>query len=90
MFSLLTATVITTISSSRWKVAATHLAVALVVLGTRDVVVEDNYSSHDDVDDEVEDPNDDEITEDNYSTMMDLGSEDPDDEAANLIDYVDE
>ena len=55
-----------------------------------DVVVEDDYSSHDEVDDEVEDPADDEITEDNYSTMMDLGSEDPDDEAANLIDFADE
>jgi hypothetical protein len=55
-----------------------------------DVVVEDNYSSHDDVDDEVEDPNDDELTEENYSTMVELGSEDPDDEAANLIDFSDE
>lgn len=55
-----------------------------------DVIVEDNYSSHDEVDDEVEDPNDEELTEDNYSTMMDLGSEDPDDEAANLIDFSDE
>ena len=55
-----------------------------------DVVVEDDYSSHDEVDDEVEDPADDEITEDNYSTMMDLGSDDPDDEAANLIDFADE
>ena len=36
------------------------------------------------------DDDDDEITEDNYSTMMDLGSEDPDDEAANLIEFVDE
>ena len=54
-----------------------------------DVVVEDNYSSHDE-EDEVQDPNDDEITEDNYSTMMDLGSEDPDDEAANMLDYVEE
>lgn len=52
--------------------------------------VEDNYSSHDEEDNEVEDPNDEDITEDNYSTMMDLGSEDPDDEAANLIDFVDE
>ena len=52
--------------------------------------VEDNYSSHDEDDEEVEDPNDDDITEDNYSTMMDLGSEDPDDEAANMIDYVEE
>jgi len=55
-----------------------------------DVIVEDNYSSHDEVDDEVEDPNDEELTEENYSTMMDLGSEDPDDEAANLIDFSDE
>lgn len=55
-----------------------------------DVVVDDNYSSHDEVDDEVEDPNDEELTEENYSTMMDLGSEDPDDEAANLIDFSDE
>ena len=49
--------------------------------------VEDDYSSHDEEDDEVSDPDDDEITEDNYSTMMDLGSEDPEDEAANLIDF---
>ena len=55
-----------------------------------DVLVEDDYSSHDEVDDEVEDPNDDEITEDNYSTMMDLGSEDPEEEANGLIDFVDE
>ena len=55
-----------------------------------DVVVEDNYSSHDEVEDEVEDPNDDELTEENYSTMVELGSEDPDDEAANLIDFSDE
>ena len=55
-----------------------------------DYEVEDNYSSHDDDDDEVEDPNDEDITEDNYSTMMDLGSEDPEDEAANMIDYVEE
>ena len=55
-----------------------------------DYEVEDNYSSHDEEENELEDPNDDEITEDNYSTMMDLGSEDPDDEAANMIDYVEE
>ena len=55
-----------------------------------DVVVEDDYSSHDEVEDEVEDPNDEDITEDNYSTMMDLGSEDPEDEAAGLIDFSDE
>ena len=55
-----------------------------------DYEVEDNYSSHDEEDEEVEDPNDDEITEDNYSTMMDLGSDDPEDEAANLIDFSEE
>ena len=54
-----------------------------------DYEVEDNYSSHDE-EDEVQDPNDDEITEDNYSTMMDLGSDDPEDEAANMLDYVEE
>ena len=55
-----------------------------------DYEVEDNYSSHDEEDEEVDDPDDDEITEDNYSTMMDLGSEDPEDEAANLIDFSEE
>ena len=55
-----------------------------------DYEVQDDYSSHDEEDEEVSDPDDDEITEDNYSTMMDLGSEDPDDEAANLIEFVDE
>ena len=51
---------------------------------------EDDYNRPDDDDVEIDDPNDDEITEDNYSTMMDLGSEDPEDEAANMIDYVEE
>ena len=55
-----------------------------------DYEVQDDYSSHDEEDEEVGDPDDDEITEDNYSTMMDLGSEDPDDEAAALIEFVDE
>ena len=55
-----------------------------------DFEVEDNYSSHDEEDEEVQDPNDDELTDDNYSTMMDLGSEDPEDEAANMLDYVEE
>ena len=54
-----------------------------------DYEVEDDYKNHDD-DDEVQDPDDDEITEENYSTMMDLGSDDPDDEAAQLEDYIDE
>ena len=52
--------------------------------------IEDNYNKPDEDDVEIEEPNDDEITEDNYSTMMDLGTEDPDEEAANLEDYVDE
>ena len=55
-----------------------------------DYEIEDNYSSHDEEDEEVDDPDDDEITEDNYSTMMDLGSDDPEDEAANLIDFSEE
>ena len=55
-----------------------------------DFEVVDDYTSHDEEDEEVSDPDDDQITEDNYSTMMDLGSEDPDDEAANLIDFVEE
>jgi hypothetical protein len=55
-----------------------------------DYEVEDNYSSHDEEDEDVQDPNDDEINEDNYSTMMDLGTDDPEDEAANMLDYVEE
>ena len=55
-----------------------------------DYEVEDNYSSHDEDDSVVEDPKDEDITEDNYSTMMDLGGEDPDDEAAGMIDFTDE
>ncbi|MBO4719493.1 MAG: hypothetical protein J5658_06440 [Prevotella sp.] len=55
-----------------------------------DVEVKDDYKNHDEDDSMVEDPNDDDITEENYSTMMDLGSEDPDDEAAQLIEFVDE
>lgn len=54
-----------------------------------DYEVKDDYKNHDE-DDSVEDPNDDEITEENYSTMMDLGGEDPDDEASNLIEFVDD
>ncbi len=52
-----------------------------------DVEINDNYNKPDEDDIEVDGPNDDEITEDNYSTMMDLGSEDPDEEAANMTDY---
>jgi len=55
-----------------------------------DYEVEDNYSSHDEEDTEVEDPNDDEINENNYSTMMDLGNDDPEDEAENMIDFSDD
>jgi hypothetical protein len=55
-----------------------------------DEIPEDDYNKPDEDDVEIEDPNDDEITEDNYSTMMDLGSEDPDEEAANLTEYGEE
>ena len=55
-----------------------------------DVVVEDNYSSHDEEDEEVDGPNDDDITEDNYSTMMDLGGDESDEEASELIDFSEE
>lgn len=55
-----------------------------------DVEIEDTYNKPDEDDIELDEPNDDEITEDNYSTMMDLGGEDPDAEAAELSDYVDE
>ena len=54
-----------------------------------DVIVKDDYKNHDD-DDSIDDPNDDEITEENYSTMMDLGGGDEDEDAAQLIDFVDE
>ncbi len=52
-----------------------------------DYEVKDDYKNHDDDEPEVEDPDDDQITEENYSTMMDLGEEDPDDEASQLIDF---
>lgn len=55
-----------------------------------DFEVQDDYKNHDEEEQELDDPDDDLITEDNYSTMMDLGSEDPDDEAAELIDFSDE
>ena len=55
-----------------------------------DEIPEDDYNKPDEDDLEIEDPNDDDITEDNYSTMMDLGSEDPDEEAANLAEYGEE
>ncbi len=55
-----------------------------------DYEVKDDYKNHDEEDPDVEDPDDDQITEENYSTMMDLGGEDPDDEAAQLEDYADE
>ena len=55
-----------------------------------DVEIEDDYNKPDEDDIDIEEPNDDEITEDNYSTMMEIDPEDPDEEAANLADYVDE
>ena len=51
-----------------------------------DVEIEDNYNKPDEDDVEFGEPDDDDITEENYSTMMDLGSDDPDEEAANLAD----
>ena len=57
---------------------------------SEDVEIEDNYNKPDEDDIEFDEPNDDEITEENYSTMMDLGSDDPDEEAANLAEYGDE
>jgi hypothetical protein len=54
-----------------------------------DVIVEDNYSSHDEEDEEVDGPNDEDITEDNYSTMMDLGDE-SDEENSEIIDFAEE
>lgn len=53
-----------------------------------DFEVKDDYKNHDE-EDSVDDPDDDEITEENYSTMMDLGGDDPDDEAAQLIEFDD-
>ncbi len=55
-----------------------------------DVEIEDDYNKPDEDDIDFGEPNDDEITEENYSTMMDLGSDDPDEEAENLADYGDE
>lgn len=55
-----------------------------------DVEIEDTFNKPDEDDIEIEEPNDDEITEDNYSTMMDLGADDPDEEAEGLADYVDD
>ena len=55
-----------------------------------DVEIEDNYNKPDEDDVDFGEPNDDDITEDNYSTMMDLGAADPDEEAEELADYVDD
>ncbi len=55
-----------------------------------DVIIDDTYNKPDEDDVEVDGPNDDEITEENYSTMMDLGSDDPDEEAANMAEYGDD
>ena len=54
-----------------------------------DVEIEDDYNRPDEDDVEIGEPDDDDITEDNYSTMMDLGSEDPDEEAEALAEYDD-
>ena len=55
-----------------------------------DVEIEDTYNKPDEDDIEIEEPNDEDITEDNYSTMMDLGSADPDEEAEEMADYVED
>lgn len=55
-----------------------------------DIEIEDTYNKPDEDDIEIGEPNDDDITEDNYSTMMDLGGDDPDEEAEGLADYVEE
>ena len=57
---------------------------------SEDEEIEDTYNKPDEDDMDFGEPNDDEITEDNYSTMMDLGSEDPDEEAENMADYTEE
>jgi hypothetical protein len=55
-----------------------------------DVEIEDTFNKPDEDDIDFGEPNDDDITEENYSTMMDLGGDDPDEEAANLSDYGDD
>ena len=55
-----------------------------------DVEIEDTFNKPDEDDIEIVEPNDDEITEENYSTMMDLGSGDPDEEAEEMSEYVEE
>ena len=57
---------------------------------SEDEEIEDTYNKPDEDDIDFGEPNDDEITEDNYSTMMDLGSDDPDEEAENMADYAEE
>ena len=59
--------------------------------GDEDDLPIDDYKNHDD-DDEIEEPsdfNDDDITEDNYRTTFAI-EDDPDEEAEDLEDYVDE
>ena len=56
-----------------------------------DEIPEDTFNKPDEDDlIEIEDPDDDEINEDNYSTMMDLGGEDPDEEAESLVEFGEE
>ena len=56
----------------------------------KDVEIEDNYNKPDEDDIDIDEPNDDDINENNYSTMMDLGGDDPDEEAEGLADYVED
>jgi hypothetical protein len=56
-----------------------------------DVEIEDTFNKPDEDDIDMDnEPNDEDITEENYSTMMELGSDDPDEEAANMAEYGDD
>ncbi len=52
-----------------------------------DVEIEDNYNSPDEDDDILEEPDDDEINENNYRTTFDI-SDDSDEDAESLSDYI--
>jgi hypothetical protein len=47
----------------------------------------DNYNRPDEDDEELEEPNDDDINEDNYRTTFDI-EEDPEEDAETLSDYI--
>ena len=54
-----------------------------------DYEIEDTYNRPDEDDEEIDDPNDDQITEENYSTMMEIET-DPDEEAEEMSVYGDD